>query len=290
MFATVVVATDLSEASDQVVRCLDGLRVLGTRRVILAHAVGVRHLEEIAHLLVSLAEPKLAQQKATVEALGFEAAVEIGSRTAMVEVNRIAGKHQASLIVVGSLGATCAREVLLGGTALAIVHHAKVPVLVVRLRVSEPDAQGKCQVVCADFTRHVLYPTDFSDNAEHAFSYVRTIAECGAQRVTLLHVQDKGKIDPHLKDRLQEFNRIDTERLERLKAELVKRGVRDVRIELPYGVPKKEIIERTAQDDVSLVVMGTQGRGYVAELFLGSVSHAVARHSQAPVLLIPAIR
>jgi nucleotide-binding universal stress UspA family protein len=63
-----------------------------------------------------------------------------------------------------------------------------------------------------------------------------------------------------------------------------------VRIELPYGSPKKEIVARTKRDDVSLVVMGSQGRGYLAELFLGSVSHAVARHSEVPVLLIPAIR
>ena len=136
--------------------------------------------------------------------------------------------------------------------------------------------------------RRILFPTDFSDNAEHAFSYVGKIAECGAECITLLHVQDKGKIDWHLKDRLDEFNRIDTKRLERLKAELVKRGVQDVGIELPYGSPKKEIIDRTKQDDVSLVVMGSQERGYLAELLLGSVSHAVARHSEAPVLLVPA--
>ena len=93
-----------------------------------------------------------------------------------------------------------------------------------------------------------------------------------------------------MKDRLEEFNRIDTERLERLKAELAQRGVKDVRMELPYGLPKKEIIEHTRKDGVSLVVMGSQGRGYIGELFLGSVSHAVARHSEAPILLIPAIR
>jgi nucleotide-binding universal stress UspA family protein len=136
----------------------------------------------------------------------------------------------------------------------------------------------------------VLFPTDFSDNAEHAFSYVEKIAECGAKRVTLLHVQDSVQIGRHLRERLEEFNRIDTERLERFKAELEKRGVKSVRIEIPYGSPKKEIIDRTRRGDVSLVVMGSQGRGYIGELFLGSVSHAVARHSEVPVLLVPAIR
>jgi nucleotide-binding universal stress UspA family protein len=45
---------------------------------------------------------------------------------------------------------------------------------------------------------------------------------------------------------------------------------------------------KTIQElSVSLVVMGSQGRGFVPELFLGSVSHNVARHGDASVLLIP---
>ncbi|MCA1785684.1 MAG: universal stress protein [Desulfobacteraceae bacterium] len=36
--------------------------------------------------------------------------------------------------------------------------------------------------------------------------------------------------------------------------------------------------------------MGTQGRGFLGEFFLGSVSHNVARHSVAPVLLVPGLR
>jgi len=36
--------------------------------------------------------------------------------------------------------------------------------------------------------------------------------------------------------------------------------------------------------------MGSQGRGFIKEVFLGSVSNNVARHSAASVLLIPAVR
>ncbi len=36
-----------------------------------------------------------------------------------------------------------------------------------------------------------------------------------------------------------------------------------------------------------LVAMATQGRGFVGELVLGSVSHKVVRRSPAPLLLIP---
>ena len=64
----------------------------------------------------------------------------------------------------------------------------------------------------------------------------------------------------------------------------------EVEIVLIYGNPSRDILDRIEDAHVQLVVMGSQGRGYVRDLFLGSVSHNIARHSQASVLLIPAER
>ncbi|MHB9035768.1 MAG: universal stress protein [Armatimonadota bacterium] len=36
--------------------------------------------------------------------------------------------------------------------------------------------------------------------------------------------------------------------------------------------------------------MGTHGRGFISDIFAGSVSHNVVRLSQSPVLLIPPAR
>jgi len=187
---------------------------------------------------------------------------------------------------VGSHGHSFSKDILLGGTASAVIHSARRPVLILRLNGHDPEQEG----AACNCLGHILFPTDFSDNAERAFSYVRKIVESGARRVTLLHVQDREKIERHLKDKLEIFNEIDRERLERLKTELVSLGARDVDIEIPYGNPKKEIVERANRPDVALVVMGSQGRGYLEEVFLGSVSHEVARRSKAPLLLIPALR
>jgi len=78
------------------------------------------------------------------------------------------------------------------------------------------------------------------------------------------------------------------ERLQRLKKHLLAKGATDVRIEIPYGSPTQEILRRCRTEDVSLVVMGTQGRGFTREVFLGSVSHNVARKAPISVLLVPA--
>ena len=290
MFRNILVATDLSQASDRVICTLGGLKVLGAREVLLIHCFNIRDVGSLAERLMEQARPEFERQKKVLENQGFKVAAKMVLGLPHIEINRQADEHDCSLIVVGSHGQTMAGQIMLGGVASAVIHSATRPVLILRLRLKDESGQAICEEAVCDPLEHVLFPTDFSDNAEHAFSYVQKIAECGARRITLLHVQDQGKIDRHLKDRLEEFNRIDTERLERLKAELVKRGAKDVRIDLPYGSPKKEIIARTKREEVSLVILGSQGRGYIAELFLGSVSHAVARHSETPVLLVPAMR
>lgn len=108
--------------------------------------------------------------------------------------------------------------------------------------------------------------------------------------MTLLHVQEKERIDKYLKDRLPEFNEIDRARLERLKKRLINIGTREVNIEIPYGSTTQEILREVNNNPYSLVVMGSQGRGFICEVFLGSVSHNIVRKAPVPVLLVPAIR
>ena len=123
-------ATDLSSASDHVLGCLPGLRLLKTRRIILLHALGIKHLDAMQYLLASYVEPRIAQQKDTVAAQGFDTNTLIAPGLPVFEVNRVAAEQKASLIVVGSHGSSLAKETLLGGTVMGILHHALLPVLV----------------------------------------------------------------------------------------------------------------------------------------------------------------
>lgn len=45
---------------------------------------------------------------------------------------------------------------------------------------------------------HILFPTDFSGNAEHAFSMVKGLVASRAKHFILLHVQDNEKISRQL--------------------------------------------------------------------------------------------
>jgi nucleotide-binding universal stress UspA family protein len=52
------------------------------------------------------------------------------------------------------------------------------------------------------------------------------------------------------------------------------------------GRAATEIVRVADEVEADVVVMGRRGRGGVAELLLGSVSHEVAQHCKRPVMVI----
>jgi len=293
MFKKILIATDFSPASDAIINCVNGFKRIGVEQVYLCHALGLRHLESLKYELLRSAEPKLAAQKEILEQQGLETFVEIPTGVPSVEINRLAEEKDVSLVVIGSHGESLSQHLLFkfGGVASEVLHSHQKPLLLVRTRLREDDKGELCvEASCADFRGHVLYATDFSDTAQRAFGYLEQIVKSGCDTVTLLHVQDATRIGKYLENRLEEFNRIDTERLEMLKSKLQETGARNVDIQLPYGHPTAEILKELSGKDYSLIVMGSQGRGFIKEVFLGSVSHNIARNSSTSVLLVPALR
>lgn len=290
MFSRILVATDLSEASDKLISCINSLKQLGADEAILFHALRIRYLDYLKFDLIRDAEPFLMKQKSALESAGFKTTVEIGESETAYELNKTAEKNNVSLVVIGTHGKSLLKHALMGGEATKILQHHGKPLLLIRIKISDGMETVTCDENCLDKDRRILYATDFSDTAQLAFTYVEKMVEKGWKKVTLLHVQDSSGIEKHLKDRLDEFNMIDTERLNMLKDLLEKKGASDVDVVLPYGQPVQEIIKTSKNGIFSVIVMGSQGRGFTEELFLGSVSHNVVRQADLPVLLIPALR
>ena len=144
----------------------------------------------------------------------------------------------------------------------------------------------------------ILYPTDFSECAKKALEYVKKLREAGAKEVFLLHVIDEAEIrfllkgivwsgggtgyEERYKDKILE-EAID--KLKVIQKELSSAGLK-VKAEIKEGVPPKEIVKIAEEENVSLIVMGTHGRGRGASLLLGSVAENVIRHSSKPVFVI----
>ena len=140
--------------------------------------------------------------------------------------------------------------------------------------------------------RRILFPTDFSEYADHAWSYALTFAQEFGAEVHLLHVVAPPprlaeayavNFDPEkmVKALTEEANASMDRMVEAAKSW----GLifhREVRV----GVDFREISDYVTKQDIDLVVMATHGRTGLAHALLGSVAEKVVRKSPCPVLTI----
>lgn len=291
MFSRLLIASDIASSAYAIISCLADLKAFGAREVLLLGCITIFPYSPLPEISIqTVLEQNLEEQQALLEKHGFTVSTRCVVGMPESVINQIAEEENYSAIIVGSFSRSWAGEALLGGLASDIIHTATRPVLLVRLETHEAEEASEIKAASCDFSSHILFPTDFSQNADQAFAYVKRLVEAGVRKVTLLHVQDQYRIEPFLLDRLGEFNRIDESRLLQMKEILT--SLRDVEVDIrvAYGSPTTEILKAIRETETVLTVMGSQGRGNARDMFLGSVSHNIARRSPTNLLLIPAER
>jgi len=139
----------------------------------------------------------------------------------------------------------------------------------------------------------ILYPTDFSDVAQKALNYIKQLKDSGTREVVVLHVIDaRGFDSAHRLLGDNEFKMLEKKKIEEtekrlteLVNELTAAGLK-VSSRIETGVPVKEILRVEAEEDVSVLVIGSHGWSNLQEIFLGSVSEKVVRKSKRAVLVV----
>jgi nucleotide-binding universal stress UspA family protein len=161
--------------------------------------------------------------------------------------------------------------------------------------------------------KKILYATDLSENAVHAFSYAVSLANMYGAGITILHVLAEFPGEEFI------LNMINTDTWQEIKSrhyseardELI--GKRKDRIALKEvlqafseeananeedqtfvtdeiliknGAPAEIIVQTAKERNCDLVVMGTHGHGVIADVLIGSTARWVVRQSPIPVLVI----
>jgi nucleotide-binding universal stress UspA family protein len=292
MFTRVLFPTDLSAYSDSVLGCLPDLKSAGLREVVLLSVIRPSDVpmpetvnrESLEYWRWSLGE-RLNVAKMALEGKGLRALTRIEYGNPAEQIVSVAEDERVETIVMGAQGATAAQELLIGSTAYEVIRRSTVPVLLQKFEVIRELGHVKCRQVCEHIFQRVLHPTDFSDCADDAFQVVKHLKAAGAQEVIVLHVQDERVMKHRSSEQLAEFDRHDTERLEALCKALSMFGLQAQPV-LRHGIPFKEALAVADEMDVSLIVLGSQGRSAVREMLAGSTFENVARLSRQPVLVV----
>ena len=161
--------------------------------------------------------------------------------------------------------------------------------------------------------KKILYATDLSETAVHAFSYAVSIANMYGAGITILHVLAEFPGEQFI------LNMINTGTWEEIKmrhysearnkligkkrdhiaikevlqafSEEVNTGAKDQtfvtdEILIKNGAPAEIIVQTAKEQNCDLIVMGTHGQGVIADVLVGSTAKWVVKQSPIPVLVI----
>lgn len=289
MFEKILLISEMIPGFDHVMDRVKELKETGTHSVLLVQCMSPHELNEtVSTYITKIYKENLEEQKAVLEQQGFAVKTRQMIGVFRESINQLARDEDCSLMVTGAPERTVLGGLLDSAAAYHMIYDMATPLLLIRIP-SEKKSKNSNDAP-SKLMEHILFPTDFSENANTAFETVRKLANAGAKKLTLVHVQDQAHLDPYLLSRLEEFNEKDQNRLMELENDLKSAGANNVGRQLVYGSPTAELLRFIQEENISMVVMGSQGRGFIKEITLGNVSNNIARHSPVPVLLIPAVR
>jgi nucleotide-binding universal stress UspA family protein len=205
-----------------------------------------------------------------------------------------AEEQRSDLIVVGARGVSGLSELLLGSVSKAVVHAARVPVLVVR----EP-AAGRI-----DMGPRVVLAYDGSDASRQAAAAVGRYAWPRTSQCTLLSVIEPmfvGQVpewikaaarDPEIESMRQHWaQEHDAERAARRRemealAAALPEALRNAELVVAEGTAAEEICRVLQERQADLLVVGARGLGGWERLLVGSTTDRLLGEAPCSVLVV----
>lgn len=273
VFERAAICTDLTQSSASVVACAGALGELGIREAVLVHVIDVRDAT-LSQLPPSDAFERQAQ---LLEEAGILVTIDAGLGYPAYEIEAIADRHRADIVVIGSHRAGLFPAAFSGSTSSDVIRISTRPVLVVALEVLGSPEQSKS--VCSRLLSSALFLTDLSPRSNLAAQYLLALAQAGLRKVDVLHVVPLGERAP------AERARIAAERLAALTADLAIAGT-DACAVVEHGQPVSITAERVRSDRYSLVLVAPHEPPPGSQA-IDSVTNVVIRSAAAPVLVIP---
>jgi nucleotide-binding universal stress UspA family protein len=147
--------------------------------------------------------------------------------------------------------------------------------------------------------KKILYATDLSKNSTYAFYYAVDMAKKHDAEIIILHTieplpasvfgtaKDKAEHSQHeismevIRNRIRKF----CEKVEEKNSLACLTLVTKILVQVGY--PPEEILKAADEERCDLIVLGSHGKGFLRQTFLGSVSSSVLARARKPVFIIP---
>ncbi|WP_372756732.1 universal stress protein [Mariniflexile sp.] len=181
------------------------------------------------------------------------------------EVNDVAAKHDADLIIMGSQGTSGVAEFFIGSNTERVVRHADIPVLVLKDELK--DVNFKTATFACSFTE------------ESIPSYLKAekLMQTLGCKLHLVHVNRPNDLFKSS----DEMEKLAVNFFTKAKKNL--NDMKSVHFVADYSV-EDGILNFSKKIDTDLIIIATHGRKGLSNFFVGSIGEDVANHSNRPVL------
>lgn len=279
MFEKVLIPTDFSKHPRKVIECIG--EIPGVKEVVLLNVVA---RDPLARVWDPVAEVKDAEKRLMEEKSAI-AAPEINTKVRAVSVlegevasaiQRVAEEEKVSMVAMGARGKSLIQSVLLGSVSRNVLRYGDTHLLIMRYKAIEGEDMGK---FCIGVFDKVLFPTDFSQPAEAALSFLKSLDV--VDEVVLLNVVSRGETQEEI-DANVSFAK---EKMDATVSDLVQAG-KNVKALVVIGNPVDEIKKVAENEDASLIAMSSQGAVAIKKGRIGSTAYDVANSASRPVLIL----
>jgi len=149
--------------------------------------------------------------------------------------------------------------------------------------------------------KKILFATDLSKNSAYAFFYAVHMAKRDEAKIVILHAVEP--LPPMLvtfgdfshqvaKDRWEDAVKKFKEQIQDISIKVdTQMGISSVDlvcdILIRLGHPVEEILKAAEEEGCNVIVLGSHGKGFLEQTFLGSVSNSVLLRTRKPVFVVP---
>lgn len=279
MFEKILVPTDFSSHAKKVVECIG--QIPGIKQVVLMSVISRSVITRVWDPVAELkeVEARLMEEKKLIDAPGVEVkvrAVSVLEGEIANAVQRVAEEENVSLVAMGARGKSRIQSVLLGSVSRNALRFGDTHLLIMRYKVLD---SGEMEMYCDRIFSKVLFPTDFSQPAEVALSFLKSVQGIG--ELVLLNVVSTGETDEEIEENQAAANK----KIEEITRDLEKSGIK-VTPKVLVGHPVETIRTVAEEENVSLIAMSSQGAIAIKKGRIGSTAYDVANSVDKPVLIL----
>jgi nucleotide-binding universal stress UspA family protein len=280
MIETILVPTDFTVESEELLVCVGEFKNTGLKKVILLHVVDIYQAQGLAPMFEENAKKRIGVYKELLNEMRIAAVTFVIHGDVNKTIVRVADEENVDCIVMGATTSGMVKGRLIGRTTEYISRSSGKIVLIEKYdTLRESEEKSYIKACSAKFSK-VMLPVDLPGVSGRLLEEIGNLKDIIDELVFVHVIENAGN--------RKEFEGM-KERSLALLSEMGSKFVDRARVSyiVTEGRPAEAIDMLAEEMDVTLIAITTHGVGSFKDILLGSTAESLLRRTRKPVLLIP---